>query len=250
MLAGLPHFRRCGPRRVACPGGIWYHSVTPGVFARPVDEQLVGGRDVEDFASANHPMTGTDRPEDLSAMMRPITCFAAFLCTFAPAATSIAAEGPAGEVPELRVLGHYVGDWGDAMTIKPSGDFSKGVKVEGTAKGEWTLGGRFLRQTWEMKAGDGLPAMTGTTLMTFDPGRKAYRNWAFYSSGAAVESVGTWDEAAKTMTWTHRDPESGRTSVTKAAFAEEGVENWSIVEKDRAGAVVGEFIGKNTRRKP
>lgn len=48
---------RGGPLLVVYPGGTWYHSVTPDVVDRIVDEHLVGGRVVEDFAFAHNPMT-------------------------------------------------------------------------------------------------------------------------------------------------------------------------------------------------
>ncbi len=47
-----------GPIAVVYPDGIWYHSVSPDVVERIVEEHLVGGRVVEEFAFAWDPLLG------------------------------------------------------------------------------------------------------------------------------------------------------------------------------------------------
>ena len=49
---------RSGPLLVVYPDGTWYHSVTPEVLDRIVDEHIVGGRVVTDHAFATNPMRG------------------------------------------------------------------------------------------------------------------------------------------------------------------------------------------------
>ncbi len=45
-----------GPLAVVYPEGTWYHSVTPEVCARIVDEHLLHGRVVEEFVFALNPL--------------------------------------------------------------------------------------------------------------------------------------------------------------------------------------------------
>jgi hypothetical protein len=160
-----------------------------------------------------------------------------------------APQGPSKEVPELQILNHWVGKWDVDLTVKPNADLPKGRHAQGTAKAEWVLMGRFLQQTGTLEASDGLPAIQVHSLMTYDPGKKVYRTWMFFSTGFVSESEGTWDEKTRTLTSTGRNAESGITTTTKASFAEDGSESWSMISKNGDGKVVAETNGKNTPRK-
>jgi hypothetical protein len=151
------------------------------------------------------------------------------------------AQGPAAGIPELKALDQWSGSWDSRSDIG-------GAERTGESKGEWVLGGRYLRQSWTIEPSEGMPEVRGESLMTYDPRARVYRTWGFDSEGGATSGEGRWDAGSRTMTWTGRDVGGEASITTTARFPEDGREEWTILVKDKAGATLVEMKGTNRRR--
>lgn len=152
---------------------------------------------------------------------------------------------PVKEIPELLPLANWAGEWDTVMTARFGGEAPRDIKTSVHAR--WVLDGRFIEQYEEHTPAEKLVSIK--LFLTYDTDAKVYRSWIFFGFGAVGEATGKWDAATRTMTWTSKEQPDGKTTTTISSFPEDGVEVWSVVERDRAGDVVSEVRGKNTRRK-
>ena len=160
-----------------------------------------------------------------------------------PAARAAAGEGPAPDVPQLKVLDAWVGTWDFVFDSDPAKFQSEAVHATGTETARWTLKGRFLERTTDSVQGE------SRMLQTYDPGKRAYRSWFFNSSGITTESLDDWDATSRTMTHKHVGLGGRLTATATTRFLDADHIAWDQVIKDESGTVVVRQRARWTRRK-
>ncbi|MFO0807642.1 MAG: protein kinase [Gemmataceae bacterium] len=98
---------------------------------------------------------------------------------------------------EMKVLDRFVGDWHTELTLKTIATPDRTQAQVQRTRAASILGGRFV----EMIDADETTGVTDYSLVWYELAAKRYRTWFFSGAGHVSDLIGTWDEAAKTMTW-------------------------------------------------
>lgn len=173
------------------------------------------------------------------------------------------AKPDADRPAEFKPLDRWLGQWDMEMTVKPTPSIKNGVIGKFVTTVSWDLNGRFLRCDGRGQSVAGGRAKVDESFLwmcTYDPQRKEYRSWVFWSTAGAAESPagnwgsvpvgsGTWDEAAKTLTTRSEDKEAGTTSLSITRWIDGDHHEFVTTVKDAQGQVMMEQVGKLTRRK-
>ena len=122
-------------------------------------------------------------------------------------------------------------------------------ELKGTVHGIPVLGGRFVRDEFVLKGGDGAVLLEVSSMITYDTEKKLYRMWSFYSNGEALETEGPWNDTTRTLTTTSHDKAKQQTTTWTSTFSAEGAETWKLITKDQDGNAVREVSGKSTARR-
>lgn len=167
---------------------------------------------------------------------------AAVMCAGVKADDKIEATDKPSLPPELKVFQRWIGSWSYESTICKSEWTPEEKHAAGKFTCAWTMGGRYL----EERGTDGEDG-SHMRLTTFDATRQAYRAWWFSSTGISNESTGSWDDAAKTFSWTAKI-ENGRTVASRQHFVSDDVVEASVRVTDSTGKEFFHAEYKSTRQ--
>ena len=147
---------------------------------------------------------------------------------------------PAQVAAKLNVLEVFRGTWD--VTVRTR--VPKLADVTYTETSDWALDRRFIRSETGRKS-DGSHEMA---IGTYDPLSQSYPFWLFSSPGNAITLAGgSWNEAARTMTW--KSPSGSTLSYeTRCVFATETTRRCSSWVKDWKGTLVLDLDSSAVRK--
>jgi serine/threonine protein kinase len=101
---------------------------------------------------------------------------------------------------EMKVLDRLIGDWRSEITTTRAAAPAQPKKQAQRTTATPVLGGRMIEvvNTGETGSAD-------YAFVWFEPQTQRYRTWFFRDDGDYFELTGTWDEAAKRLSWTSPD---------------------------------------------
>ncbi|HVK14461.1 MAG TPA: family 16 glycoside hydrolase, partial [Gemmataceae bacterium] len=136
---------------------------------------------------------------------------------------------------EMKVLDRYVGEWHNEQTVTDAATPDQPKRETVRVRAGLILGGRCVEEVVTNDTTGG----SNYTLAWFDPAAKLYRRWFFSGAGPVTELTGTWDEAAKTLTWNSTD----KAVVVREVFTSDDRSEFRLTFKNRAGKTVTETAG-------
>jgi hypothetical protein len=152
------------------------------------------------------------------------------------------ARAQTSDVPELKVLDRWRGDWIFEISFEKTKTQPEGGHATGTMIGKW-----FFKDRWLMSnvRADQLDALI---LQTYDLQKRSYVCWIHGEDGQTIEFVATWDPASSTLTY--KPAHAGELSASmKIKFVDEDHSQLEFVIKDASGTVTFHPNVKFTRWK-
>jgi hypothetical protein len=151
---------------------------------------------------------------------------------------------PPPEKPaELKIMEKWVGEWESTNTTTVLNGEPADITIKGPRTRKWGLGGWFIVETGKNDDGSEVHVM-----FTFDQNARQFKMWYFDSRGTAADSLGTWNEATRTLSWS-KDHGNGITQAGWSRFVDDNTQEWKSSVKDASGKVLWEGGGKLTRKK-
>ena len=151
--------------------------------------------------------------------------------TLAAGVPAVAAAQP-GELTGKAVLNQWLGTWDYQAVVSPALLTPQSVTVDGTADGEWIVGGQFQ----QVSSRDSLSETH--EIQRYEPGSQEYRKWIFQSDGTQSFWQGRWDSAASTMRWQYVDFGVGVAGTIEDRFISADRYESTVVMTDGAGNVL------------
>ena len=146
-------------------------------------------------------------------------------------------------IPETpaQVLPTLAGTWKGEFTQRIYGGKPVAKTYTAVAVNDWIAGSKWLRQRVHREDGGLL------SLVSFDPDSKSFQDWSFHSQGLIFgPSVGRWDPATHSMTWTNL-PEAGILLLTTWHFVDGDTVTWELLIRDKEGRTLFEMSARMKR---
>jgi hypothetical protein len=142
----------------------------------------------------------------------------------AVSASAVISQGPAAKPgPEHQRIAYFAGQWTFQGEQKP-GPMGPGGKTAGSETCEWFAGG--FQLVCRTKGTNPKGPVTGQSIMSYDPGRKAYTYYAMSSQGDNIFVRGQVE--GKVWTWTEESMVDGKPMKIRATVTEETPTSYSF----------------------